>query len=61
MVLFTINRFMKYERIVLLLGYPWAIFVPNLGGWVNDLEVNFFLWTGGFFDKIAIFASVCKL
>ena len=40
---------MKYERILLLLGYPWAIFDQNLGGWVNTLEVSFYLWTGFFF------------
>ena len=43
-----INCFMQYERILLLLGYPWAIFVQNLGGWVNTLEVSFFFGPGVF-------------
>ena len=37
----------RYERILLLLGYRWAIFVQNWGGWVNALEGSFFcrfLW-----------------
>ena len=46
------TRFMKYERILLLLGYPWAIFFQNLGGWVNNLQVSFILWTGGLLDKL---------
>ena len=46
--LFIINCFMKDQRILLLLGYPWAIFVQNFAGRVKTLEVIFFLWTGGF-------------
>ena len=60
-MLFIINRLMKYDCILLLLGYPWAIFVQNLGGWVNTLEVNFFLSTGGSFGKIAIFAILLQI
>ena len=46
------NRFMKYERILLLLGYPWAMFVQNWGGWVTTLGVSFFLSAGGFLGKL---------
>ena len=33
---------MKNERVLLLLGYPWAIANQNLGDWVITLEVRFF-------------------
>ena len=56
-----INRFMKYERILLLLGYPWAIFIQNLGGWVNTLEVNFFFWTVVFFWKNCHFCPFIQI
>ena len=53
-VVFIINGFMKYECILLLLGYPWAIFVPNLGAWVNTLEVSFFFWTGVLLEQLPL-------
>ena len=49
---------MKYEHILLLLGYPWGIFVQKWGGWVNTLEVSFFLVDRGFFLKKLPFLPV---
>ena len=60
-VLFIVNRCMKYERISLLLGYPWAIFCSKLGGLGQHPRGEFFFVDRGIFVKIAIFANLCKL